>query len=94
MKIHLEGEYKSGDVTMNGKPLDPTRSLNVYNHSPTGFLWGYNGSGPAQLALAILLEFTTREIALKNYQTFKNKVIAALPQNDFNVTIDLTPYLK
>lgn len=28
--------------------------LDVANHSPTGFSWGYNGSGPAQLALAIL----------------------------------------
>jgi len=24
------------------------------NNSPTGFAWGYNGSGPTQLALAIL----------------------------------------
>lgn len=34
------------------------RSLSLYtqvvNHSPTGFNWGYMGSGPAQLALALL----------------------------------------
>lgn len=30
--------------------------LEVWNHSPTGFEWGYGGSGPAQLALAILAE--------------------------------------
>lgn len=94
MKIHLEGEYKFGDVTMDGKPLTPDKSLAVYNHSPTGFMWGYHGSGPAQLALAILLEFTTEEIALKNYQTLKSKVIANIPQKDFSVTIDLTPYLS
>lgn len=28
--------------------------LDLWNHSPTGFNWGYGGSGPAQLALAIL----------------------------------------
>jgi hypothetical protein len=28
----------------------------VWNHSPTGFEWGYAGSGPAQLALAILCD--------------------------------------
>lgn len=28
----------------------------IYNHSPTGFEWGYSGSGPAQLALAILAD--------------------------------------
>lgn len=27
------------------------------NHSPTGFSWGYNGSGPSQLAYAILRSY-------------------------------------
>jgi hypothetical protein len=39
-------------VTVDGKPLHPRHDLR--NHSPTGFEWGYGGSGPAQLALAIL----------------------------------------
>ena len=30
--------------------------LDLYNHSPDGFEWGYAGSGPAQLALAILAD--------------------------------------
>jgi hypothetical protein len=29
----------------------------LVNHSPTGFSWGYAGSGPAQLALAILADY-------------------------------------
>ncbi len=33
-------------------PLPPR--FDVRNHSPSGFEWGYGGSGPAQLALAIL----------------------------------------
>ena len=32
--------------------------LELRNHSPAGFAWGYAGSGPAQLALAILLDAT------------------------------------
>ena len=39
-------------VVLNGEPL-PLR-LEVRNHSPTGFEWGYAGSGPSQLALAML----------------------------------------
>jgi hypothetical protein len=35
--------------------LPVTPSLRHRNHSPDGFEWGYHGSGPAQLALAILL---------------------------------------
>jgi len=35
--------------------LDPRPSLQLRKHSPDGFEWSYGGSGPAQLALAILL---------------------------------------
>lgn len=38
------------------RPL-PLR-LDLVNHSPTGFAWGYCGSGPAQLALAIPADAT------------------------------------
>ena len=40
-------------VTVDGQPL--ALGLEVRNHSPKGFQWGYGGSGPAQLALAKLL---------------------------------------
>ena len=37
--------------TATSCPLDSR--LDMRNHSPTGFEWGYGGSGPAQLALAL-----------------------------------------
>lgn len=51
-----EGSINKGaiSVKVDGRAL-PLR-LGVRNHSPTGFSWGYNGSGPAQLALAILCD--------------------------------------
>ncbi len=58
----------------DGEPteLSPGPSQRLYNHSLDGFQWGYGGSGPAQLALALLLDATTNpETALANYQTFK-----------------------
>jgi Family of unknown function (DUF6166) len=66
-------------VTVNGRPLNPR--LDLYNHSPTGFQWGYCGSGPAQLALAILADHLAddRE-ALNLYQRFKWAVIVGLPR--------------
>jgi hypothetical protein len=58
--------------------LDPR--LDLMNHSPTGVSWGYGGSGPAQLALAILADFLEDdEQALMLYQDFKWEVIARLP---------------
>ena len=35
--------------------LSLEKSLKVVDHSSTGFQWGHQGSGPAQLAAAILI---------------------------------------
>ena len=39
---------------MNGRAWSLQPRLDLAHKSPTGFEWGYNGSGPAQTALAIL----------------------------------------
>lgn len=68
--------------------LKPDRSQALKNHSPDGFNWGYAGSGPAQLALAILLEVTDDEsTALRYYQEFKFQVIAAISSQETNWTM-------
>ena len=65
-------------VTVDGMALDPR--LDLRNHSPTGFEWGYGGSGPAQLALAILADHLGDDsAALAQYQNFKWGVVANLP---------------
>ena len=69
--------------------LHPDRSQAVKNHSPDGFNWGYSGSGPAQLALAILLEVTdSEEIALAHYHDFEGQVIAAIPSQETDWEIE------
>lgn len=57
----------------NGAPLFPNRSQRIVNHSPDGFEWGYGGSGPAQLALAILFDRTgDRNLSIALYHRFKD----------------------
>ncbi len=73
----------------DGETFSPARSLKIRNHSPDGFAWGYCGSGPAQLALGILLEVTDEVTAELLYQDFKSSIIAALPQKE-NTTWQLT----
>jgi hypothetical protein len=51
----------------------------VIRHSPTGIEWGYAGSGPADLARSILLQFTDEATANRMYQRFKAEVVAAIP---------------
>ena len=75
-------------VTINGIPLDPAPSQHVYNHSPDGFSWGYGGSGPAQLALALLLFYTNPKYAVANYQQFKFDVLMTVAQDaDFSMPV-------
>jgi len=75
------------EVTVNGSPLDPR--LDLWNHSPTGFEWGYGGSGPAQLALAILADHLANdEKAVRLHQDFKFKVIASLSRQGWTLTSD------
>jgi len=53
--------------------------LKECNHSPTGFEWGYGGSGPAQLAFEILFDvFGDAALALRMHQAFKRERIAVL----------------
>jgi len=44
----------------------------IRNHSPDGFEWGYGGSGPAQLSLALLCDcFESVILGEALYQRFK-----------------------
>ena len=58
--------------------LDPRFDLRT--HSPDGFEWGYGGSGPAQLALALAADVLgDDEAALDVYQRLKFRVVGRLP---------------
>jgi len=74
-------------------PVEP--SLKVINHAP-GFQWGYAGSGPSQLSLAILLDFTKGNIPIsKNfYQRFKFEFVSKW-QDSWSITeIEIQDWIK
>ena len=89
MKGYISGKReRNGDVTIrvDGRRLDPGASLALRNHSPTGFEWGYSGSGPAQTSLAILLDLgASKEDAQKHYQDFKSDFIATQPRHVLHI---------
>lgn len=99
MTNRIQGDWDDeswyGQVVIDGRPLDPKRSQKLRNHSPDGFAWGYAGSGPAQLALAILLEAgATDAQALAYYQDFKREFLATAPnQQALDIQVDLLDWL-
>lgn len=66
-------------VTVDGEPLDCRYDL--LSASPAGFEWNYRGSGPAQLAIALLSHAFGDEFACEHYQQFKSEIVANLPED-------------
>ena len=68
------------------RPEMPTTAVaagDLVNHSPTGFGWGYGGSGPAQLALALLADaLGSDDRAIRLHHDFEFKVVAAWPEGE------------
>jgi len=95
-KHNLTGKMVGGDfglVKLDDQALCLQDSLKILSHSPDGFAWGYGGSGPSQLALAVLLKLFGKDTALKNYQNFKWDIIANLDiDTDFNINFDDSKY--
>jgi hypothetical protein len=62
--------------------------LDLFKHSPTGFEWSYDGSGPAQLALAILADYFGDKdaLAVDLHQDFKRDVVAKFPKEGWQLT--------
>jgi hypothetical protein len=93
--IHLKCRFATGTVWLDGKMLPLSPSLALINHSPDGFMWGYGGSGPAQLALAILYEITgNAEFSKAMHHHFKEDFIATLPQADIDMVFDLAGWIQ
>jgi hypothetical protein len=79
--------------------LEPWESQKVYNHSPDGFEFGYAGSGPAQLALAILLDYLSGDPiagtkAAHHHQEFKRDFIEAAREGTIITSEQIAAWLK
>lgn len=78
--VHANGPNSEG-VALNPR-------LDIRSHSPTGFSWGYNGSGPAQLGLGLMADYFRRVVADTKladtaaqcfYQFYKEMILSQLP---------------
>jgi hypothetical protein len=75
------------DVRTPGRCRRLRLRLDIRAHSPTGFEWGYGGSGPAQLALALCVDACGRSVAdPRVYQRVKWDVICKLPHAGWTLT--------
>lgn len=77
-----------GDVPLPWKSNEdlPLR-LDLRSHSPSGFEWGYLGSGPAQLAIAACAFALGDERAERVYQDIKDSLFAGIQTTEWVVTV-------
>lgn len=80
-RVDPDGTCRVTVRTPGRRPLPLPLWLHVANHSPNRFNWGYGGSGPAQLALAILCDAAGPERARPHYQMFKWEIVSRLKQD-------------
>lgn len=103
MKIYVGNRDDRGWVTgvtvVDGDKaygLEP--HLNDFYLSPTGYEWGYGGSGPRQLAYAILRDYlgTDHMLARVGLNDFLEEFILHHPQNEpLRITSDqIAPFVK
>src|SRR5437868_1145148 len=73
-------------VCVNGRkrPLRPRSDIR--DHSPDGFEWGYGGSGPAQLALALVADCCGRSKAVPGIYQRVKRLVAAMPHDGWMLT--------
>lgn len=98
MKIRGYRQRQAGGpclvVTVDGAgdekviPLPAIKAGLEFRHSPDGFQWGYGGSGPAELARAVLITVIKGDARARHprcYQQFKMDVIARIREDEFTL---------
>ena len=89
-KHKIIGFAQSRVVLFDGKQINIAESQKIRNKSE-GFCWGYAGSGPSQLALAILIKALPKKLATVPwlYHAFKEDYLVPLSSDqDFVIEVD------
>jgi hypothetical protein len=90
--IEMHAVWSTNAVFVDNAQLDLLHSqeIKLYSHI---FTWGYAGSAPTQLALALLLRYLPAENAVRYCEALMRNLIARLPENSFIRTVQLRDHM-
>lgn len=82
-EINVSVRDRNGDDQPSRLPV----RLDLVNHSPDGFEWGYLGSGPAQLAFALCLHVLAGDVprARRVYRDVAFTLVSAFPEDAWSI---------
>ncbi len=83
----ITGTWETGEIYIGYCLIDPADSRKIMDKS-IRFDWGHIGTGPSQLALALLAIFSSAEYSMNHFYEFTTDVISGLPQVDFEMPIE------
>jgi hypothetical protein len=94
LKLYQGSRHENGDVVVvrfaDHRVIDRAEALplrlDLANHSPTGFEWGYGGSGPAQLALAICADVLGDVRGKEVYHFVRERLISQMNTASWVIT--------
>jgi hypothetical protein len=90
MKVYHGRRTEDGcavDVEDNGEVYSLHPRYDLHRHSMTGYEWGFGGSGPAQLALALAADVLgDDDKAQEVYQRLKFRLVGGLPDEGWVLT--------
>lgn len=72
-------------ATFNNKPLQKANHL-IQQSDSVEFGWGFNETGQESLALAMLLEITSKEVALEFYHIFAEEFIYKQKEKKWSIS--------
>jgi hypothetical protein len=79
-------EHNTAKVLVNGIPLNERTDL---CNSPVGIEWGYNGSGPKQLSIALLSDyFANDKKAVQNWPILCQLLVSRLAYDKWTISGD------
>ena len=86
-RLSCQADPCSAQVVEEGPVKIVRPLLHQVHHSPSGFEWGYGGSGPADLARSILADLLGRIPDPAIYQAFKWDHVASW-SDEWSITED------
>ena len=87
MKTYHGKRHNESEVSVWIEEDGTTRALEHHvRHSPSGFNWGYAGSGPSELARCLIMDAFGADPQPAVYMKFKDEVIAPLEDDEWSMT--------